>query len=94
MFVPVRVICFIVKFCVLFVCKCVLYYRHREPTQLQLTKYTPYHILHGDRRKDNTQRARATNFPSRGTKRADEEIQFLVSSCSSKRYGSRWKQKV
>jgi hypothetical protein len=27
----------IVLFCVLFICKCVLYYRHRVSTQLQLT---------------------------------------------------------
>ena len=31
--------CFIVLFCVLPVCKCELYYRHRVSTQLQLTKY-------------------------------------------------------
>jgi hypothetical protein len=29
----------IVLFCVLFVCKCVLYYCHRESTQLQYNKY-------------------------------------------------------
>jgi hypothetical protein len=33
------VFCFIVLFCVLFECKCVLYYCHRVSTKLQLTKY-------------------------------------------------------
>ena len=36
MYVPFCVFCFIVLFCVLFVCKCVLYYCHRVSTQLQL----------------------------------------------------------
>ena len=35
---------FIVLFYVLFVCKCVLYYRHRVPTQLQLTNIPSYQI--------------------------------------------------
>jgi hypothetical protein len=37
MYVPFWVLCFIEMFCVLFVCKYVLYYCHRESTQLQLT---------------------------------------------------------
>ena len=36
MYVPFYIFCFIVMFCVLFVCKCVLYYGHRVATQLQL----------------------------------------------------------
>jgi len=39
MYVPFRVFCFTVLFCVLFVCKYVLYYCHRKSTQFQLTKY-------------------------------------------------------
>ena len=37
MYVPFWVFCFIVLFCVLFLCKCVLYYCHRVSTRLQLT---------------------------------------------------------
>jgi hypothetical protein len=44
MYVPFCVFCFVVLFCVLFVCKCVLYYRHRLSTQLQLTNIS-YHII-------------------------------------------------
>jgi hypothetical protein len=36
MYVPFCVFCLIVLFCVLFVCKCVLYYCHQVSTQLQL----------------------------------------------------------
>ena len=44
MFVPFWLFCFIVLFCVLFVCKYVLYYCHRVSTQLQLTNVS-YHII-------------------------------------------------
>jgi len=37
MYVLFCILCFIVLSCVLFVCKCVLYYCHQVTTQLQLT---------------------------------------------------------
>ena len=45
-YVPFWVFCVIVLFCVLFVCKCVLYYRHRVSTQLQLTNISHHIIYH------------------------------------------------
>ena len=41
-YVPFWVFCFTVLFCILFVCKCVLYYCYRVSTQLQLTNIS-YH---------------------------------------------------
>jgi len=35
----------IVLFYVLFVCKCVLYYCHRVPIQLQLTNISYHHVM-------------------------------------------------
>jgi len=42
---PFWIFCFIVLFYVLFVCKCVLYYRHRVSAQLQLTNISSYNII-------------------------------------------------
>jgi len=46
MYVPFYVICSIVIFCILFVCKCVLYCCCRFATELQLTDISSYHISH------------------------------------------------
>jgi len=43
MYVLFIVFCFFVLFCVLFVCKCVLYYCQRVSTQLQLTNMSYHH---------------------------------------------------
>jgi len=45
MYVLFCVFCFIVLFCLLYVCKCVLYYCRRVSTQLQLTNIS-YHIIY------------------------------------------------
>jgi hypothetical protein len=45
MYVPFWISCIIVLFCVLCMCKCVLYYCHRVSTQLQLTNIS-YHLQH------------------------------------------------
>ena len=45
MYVLFWVFYFIVLFCVLFVCKCVLYYCHWVSTQLHLTNITSYRII-------------------------------------------------
>jgi hypothetical protein len=44
MYVAFWLFCLIVLLCVLFVCKCVLYYLHRVLTQLRLTNIS-YHII-------------------------------------------------
>ena len=46
MYILFCIFCFIVLFCVLFVCKYVLNYYHRVSNQLQLTNISYHEVLH------------------------------------------------
>src|SRR5215469_3399634 len=60
MYVPFCVFCLIVLFCVLFVCKCVLYCCHRVSTQLQLTNNN------NNNNNNKVHHARPTTYPNNG----------------------------
>ena len=58
MYVPFEVFCFIVSFCVLFACTCVLYCCHRVSTQLNIS----YRITLGKTPRDAPSARRHTTF--------------------------------
>ena len=85
MYVLFWVFCFIVLFCVLLVCKCVLYYCHLVSTQLQLTNITN-HIKLVRRGLINLwqNQSLCCNLTTRGSSNSFGKLKLLlISTCPS-----------
>jgi hypothetical protein len=80
MYVPFWVLCFIVPFCVLFVCKCVLYYCHRMSTQLQSSNVRVYHSYQTSR--DRTKTELTWSDLIWGSSAIHEEVTKIRTNCS------------
>jgi hypothetical protein len=72
MYVPFSV------FCVLFVCKCVLYYCHRVSTQLQFNIY--HHIIYTSNNNNNNKLERIFILTIQCHKRQDAGLTFTSSA--------------
>jgi hypothetical protein len=99
-YVPLCVFCFIVLFCVLFLCICVLFYCHWVTTQLQLTNisyhiisyHISYHKTSYSRRLPQQQclRTSAANISREKCVNLPSGLQFKLSVCDIRKFTVHW----